>query len=60
MTTDQMKTEISDGIMTMTLTRPDKKNALSKAMYTQCRTGSKLPRKTRQFVGPVVQRYFCS
>jgi enoyl-CoA hydratase/carnithine racemase len=33
MTTDQMKTEIYDGIMTMTLTQPEKKNALSKAMY---------------------------
>lgn len=38
MTTGQMKTEISDGIMTMTLTRPEKKNPLSK-MYNAMSDG---------------------
>jgi enoyl-CoA hydratase/carnithine racemase len=34
-----VKTEISDGIMTLTLARPDKKNALSKAMYSAMSDG---------------------
>jgi len=32
--TEHVKTEVSDGILTVTLARPDKKNALSKAMYS--------------------------
>jgi enoyl-CoA hydratase/carnithine racemase len=31
--TEYVKTEISEGIMTLTLARPDKKNALSNSMY---------------------------
>jgi enoyl-CoA hydratase/carnithine racemase len=31
--TEHVKTEIADGIMTLTLQRPDKKNALTGAMY---------------------------
>jgi enoyl-CoA hydratase/carnithine racemase len=37
--TEHVKTEISDGIMTLTLARPDKKNALSKAMYSAMSDG---------------------
>jgi enoyl-CoA hydratase/carnithine racemase len=32
--TEYVKTELSEGIMTITLARPDKKNALSNAMYS--------------------------
>src|SRR5437660_12711779 len=32
--TEYVKTELSSGIMTLTLARPDKKNALSSAMYS--------------------------
>ena len=32
--TDYVKTEVAAGIMTLTLARPDKKNALSSAMYS--------------------------
>ncbi|SMG02394.1 Enoyl-CoA hydratase [Burkholderia singularis] len=33
MPTTEIKTELADGIMTVTLSRPDKKNALTNAMY---------------------------
>ena len=31
--TEHVKTEIADGVMTLTLRRPEKKNALTGAMY---------------------------
>ena len=31
--TEHVKTEIADGVMTLTLQRPEKKNALTGAMY---------------------------
>ena len=31
--TEHVKTEIANGVMTLTLQRPDKKNALTGAMY---------------------------
>jgi enoyl-CoA hydratase/carnithine racemase len=37
--TDHVKTDVAEGIMTLTLTRPDKKNALSKAMYSAMSDG---------------------
>lgn len=37
--TEHVKTEISDGIMTLTLSRADKKNALSNAMYSAMSDG---------------------
>jgi enoyl-CoA hydratase/carnithine racemase len=37
--TEHVKTEIADGIMTLTLARADKKNALSNAMYSAMSDG---------------------
>jgi enoyl-CoA hydratase/carnithine racemase len=37
--TEHVKTEVSDGIMTLTLARPEKKNALSNAMYSAMSDG---------------------
>jgi enoyl-CoA hydratase/carnithine racemase len=37
--TEHVKTEVADGIMTLTLARPDKKNALSNAMYSAMSDG---------------------
>lgn len=37
--TDYVKTEVAAGIMTLTLARPDKKNALSSAMYSALSDG---------------------
>jgi enoyl-CoA hydratase/carnithine racemase len=37
--TEHVKTEVSGGIMTLTLARPEKKNALSKAMYSAMSDG---------------------
>jgi enoyl-CoA hydratase/carnithine racemase len=37
--TDYVKTEIAAGIMTLTIARPDKKNALSSAMYSAMSDG---------------------
>ena len=37
--TEHVKTEIAAGIMTLTLARPDKKNALSNAMYSAMSDG---------------------
>jgi enoyl-CoA hydratase/carnithine racemase len=37
--TEHLKTEVSGGIMTLTLARPEKKNALSKAMYSAMSDG---------------------
>src|SRR5881409_3704720 len=37
--TEHVKTEIAAGIMTLTLTRPDKMNALSNAMYSAMSNG---------------------
>ncbi len=37
--TDYVKTEVAAGIMTLTLARPDKKNALSNAMYSAMSDG---------------------
>ncbi len=37
--TDYVKTEVVAGIMTLTLARPDKKNALSSAMYSALSDG---------------------
>ena len=61
--TEHVKTEIDAGIMTLTLARADKKNALSNAMYSAMsdglgagREGSGCPRgpvpgRRRQFYG---------
>lgn len=32
--TDQIQTELADGVLTVTLARPEKKNAITQAMYT--------------------------
>ena len=37
--TDYVKTEVTAGIMTLTLARPEKKNALSSAMYSAMSDG---------------------
>src|SRR6476660_5277206 len=37
--TEHVKTEVSEGIMTLTLSRADKKNALSNAMYSALSDG---------------------
>ena len=37
--TEHVKTEVSDAIMTLTLARPEKKNALSQAMYSALSDG---------------------
>ena len=37
--TEHVKTEIAAGIMTLTLARADKKNALSNAMYSAMSDG---------------------
>ena len=37
--TEHVKTEIAEGIMTLTLARADKKNALSNAMYSAMSDG---------------------
>jgi hypothetical protein len=37
--TEYVKTEVAAGIMTLTLARPDKKNALSNAMYSAMSDG---------------------
>jgi len=37
--TDHVRTDVTDGIMTLTLARPDKKNALSNAMYSAMSDG---------------------
>ena len=37
--TEQVRTEVDAGIMTLTLTRADKKNALSNAMYSAMSDG---------------------
>ena len=31
---EHIRTELADGVLTVTLNRPDKKNALTQAMYT--------------------------
>ncbi len=36
---EYVKTEVAEGIMTLTLARPDKKNALSNAMYCAMSAG---------------------
>src|SRR6266567_2616913 len=43
--TEHVKTEIAAGIMTLTLARPDKKNALSNAMYSALSDGLELAEK---------------
>ncbi len=40
--TDYVRREIADGIMTLTISRPDKKNALSNAMYSALSDGLEL------------------
>jgi enoyl-CoA hydratase/carnithine racemase len=40
--TDYVRHEIADGIMTLTISRPDKKNALSNAMYSALSDGLEL------------------
>jgi len=37
--TDHVRTDVTDGIMTLTLARPDKKNALTNAMYSAMSDG---------------------
>jgi enoyl-CoA hydratase/carnithine racemase len=37
--TEHVKTDVAGGIMTLTLSRPDKKNALSNAMYSAMSDG---------------------
>jgi enoyl-CoA hydratase/carnithine racemase len=37
--TEHVKTEVADGIMTLTMVRPEKKNALSNAMYSAMSDG---------------------
>jgi enoyl-CoA hydratase/carnithine racemase len=56
--TEHVKTEIAEGIMTLTLARADKKNALSNAMYCAMSDGLeraekdpavRVPGRRRQF-----------
>ena len=60
--TEHVKTEIEAGIMTLTLARADKKNALSNAMYSAMSDGLEraekdpaprgcVPGRRRQFYG---------
>src|SRR6202051_5049067 len=44
---EHLKTEIAAGIMTLTLARPDKKNALSNAMYSAMSDGRERAEKDR-------------
>lgn len=37
--TEHVRIDVTEGIMTLTLARPDKKNALSKAMYDAMSNG---------------------
>ena len=45
--TEHLKTEIAAGVMTLTLARPDKKNALSNAMYSAMSDGLERAEKDR-------------
>jgi enoyl-CoA hydratase/carnithine racemase len=49
--TEHVQTEIAEGIMTLTLARADKKNALSNAMYSAMSDG--LERAEKDPRGPL-------